>query len=95
MTSSDSSGFGDSLAEFMAGYERLYNQLFWREVLGLDDNDQPRNGGFTGILGILDEVPEFAFWSQRPMVFTPSEFKQMWDSYTEDQKFNYVLSLIS
>lgn len=91
MNSSDSPEFRELLAEFMEDYERL----FMREVLGLDENDQPRNGGFTGILGVLDEVPEVMFWSQRPMEFTPDEFRQMWDTYSEDQKFHYVLRLIS
>lgn len=51
--------------------------------------------GFTGIRGIFDEVPEFTFWSQRPKQFTPSEFNKMWDSWNEDQKFDYVLTLIT
>lgn len=68
---------------------------FYRELFGLDENDQPRNGGFTGIRGIFDEVQEFDFWSHRPKQFTPSEFNKMWDSWNADQKFNYVLSLIS
>lgn len=55
----------------------------------------PNWPGFQGLKAIFDEVPEFQFWSQRPTQFTPAEFNRMWDSYTEDQKFNYVLILIS
>jgi len=51
--------------------------------------------GFARVRAMFDEVPEFSFWSLRPKQFTPMEFNKLWDSYTADQKINYVLSLIT
>lgn len=91
----DSSGFDDVISGFVSEMEQLLRRFYWQELVGLDENDRPRAGGFTGIRGIFDEVPEFLPWSQRPNQFTPSEFKVFWDNYTEYQKINYVLSLIT
>jgi len=57
----------------------------------------PNWQGFRGIKGVFDEaiIAEFDFWSHRPKQFTPEEFSKMWDSFTEYQKVNYVLILIT
>lgn len=91
----DSSGPDDIMSVLAAELDKRLTEAFLQELLGLDENNQPRAGGFTGIRGIFDEVPEFDFWSQRPKQFTPSEFNKMWDSYTEDQKIQYILTLIT
>lgn len=53
---------------------------FYRELFGLDENDQPRNRGFTGIRGIFDEVQEFAVEEppQGPQ-FVATEVDQVYD----------------
>jgi hypothetical protein len=100
LSSSDSSEFSDALAEFMESYERLHKQMLWREMLGLDESDPPRNKGLKGVSalqGIFDEAgPEVEWWDWRkkPERFTPKEFQEMWDSYTEVQKINYVRVLL-
>lgn len=90
----------DPLALFHEAYARLYAQLMQREMLGLDENDEPRYKGprgIQGIQGMFDEagpLVEWWDWRNKPEQFTPKEFGEMWDSFTETQKINYVRVLM-
>lgn len=81
--------------DFISKMSQMLEDFYWQELLGLDENNEPRSNGLSRIRGIFDEVVEFSFWSHRPKQFTPMEFNKMWDSFTTDQKINYVLILIS
>jgi hypothetical protein len=65
------------------------SELFRGAENSFKNIDKPHEG-FTSVLNVYDE------WSSlgRSNRFTPAEFNQMWDSFSEERKLEYVKSLM-
>ena len=79
--------------EYVKSLKNLVEQLERASSNGLED--------MTGFKGIVDRwtntVSEFgSIWhvDEQPEKFTPEEFEKLWNSFPEERKVQYVLSLI-
>lgn len=91
------SSSGEAADGFVSELGELLREFYWRELLGLKENGEPRSGGFTGLLGIVDEVAQFgdiSQWSSFTPSYTPKEFNRIWGSFSHEAKVQYVKNLI-
>jgi hypothetical protein len=105
-----SSGF-DLMAWMRQEMDKIYAEEYarrWEEILfgprlaDMTESLKKASVGFEGITKALQgfdpNVSIFnEIWhvSEFPEKFTPAEFNRLWDSFTEERKVEYVLSLIT
>lgn len=79
--------------------DTLLRRYYYQELLGLDENDEPRTKP-TGLKGAIsdyfamDEVLSWMWEKPEPITFTPAQFNRMWNGLSHNQKVAYVRALL-